>query len=146
MKLLETEHRYRSAGFVSADSICLVEVWIKPGELPPLIVATEPPDNHGASVTNMVEYLAAELSDRYLVSELTAGFDPPFLFVERYRRDRKTMSALITDAEEDWSLVTFATYERQLIGSGRNWRYKLGDPDWRHLSKVEFDDLLATYR
>ena len=107
MKLLETTHQFR--GYHNGGAICRIEVYTASG-LPPLIVATELPENDNTSITNVAEYVAAEVIERYLTADQLAGHDPPFVWVEHYpateaygRRGR----------DETWDLVTFAHYRRE---------------------------------
>jgi hypothetical protein len=139
MKLLDTTHQYR--GYHSDGGLCRIEVYTVAG-LPPLVVATELPGNDNTSVTNLAEYLAAEVAERYLTADLTAGHDPPFIWVEHYPRDEVDRRAGLRETRD---LVTFSHYRRELVGSGRRWRYRIGGPDWRHLSRQEFEVLLAPY-
>src|SRR5258705_905553 len=48
----------------------------------PVVIATEPPDNPGTSVTNMVEYLAAEILERHFGRPIDEGERP--IFIEHY--------------------------------------------------------------
>ncbi len=78
-KLLETIHQFR--GYWSAGGRCRIEIYTASG-LPPLIVATELPDNENTSITNVAEYVAAEVVERYLApraglhAELSAPGSP----------------------------------------------------------------------
>src|SRR6266581_6621099 len=113
MKLVEIVHQYR--GYHSDGAVCRIEVYTADG-LPPLVVATELPENDNTSVTNLAEYLAAEVLERYLTAELVAGHEPPFIWVEHYGRDevdhrdglRETSEARVRGSR--WDLVTFSHY------------------------------------
>jgi hypothetical protein len=142
MKMIDTLHQFR--GYHGLDGgVCRIEVYVR-HSLPPLVVATELPENTNTSVTNLAEYLAAEVGERYLTTELVVGHEPPFVWVERYQRPPHPTRG----EHEDWSLVTFAHYRRELTRQNARppgWRYRIGDPDWRHLSRSDFETLLAPY-
>ena len=126
------------------SAACRIEVYTTEGQ-PPLIVATEFPENENTSITNVAEYVAAEVVERYLTSDQLEGHDPPFLWVEHYpateahgRRGR----------DETWDLVTFVHYRRQQTmqhSRPGGWRYTLGEADWRHLGRQGFEGLVALY-
>ena len=142
MKAIDTTHQFR--GYHSGGGVCRIEVYVRDG-LPPLVVATELPENTNTSVTNLAEYLAAEVMERYLTADQLAEHDPPLIWVERYQRPRTHVAR---GEYEDWSLVTFSHYccERTWqFSRPPGWRYRIGDPDWRHLSREDFETLLAPY-
>ena len=142
MKLLDTTHQYR--GYHTDGAVCRIEVYVAAG-LPPLVVATELPENANTSVTNLAEYLAAEVLERYLTADLTAGHDPPFICLEHYP---PTEAYGRRGHDETWDLVTFSHYRRELTRQNARppgWRYRIGEPDWRHLSRQELEALLAPY-
>jgi len=142
MKAIDITHQFR--GYHADGGVCRIEVYTAPG-LPPLVVATELPENTNTSVTNLAEYLAAEVMERYLTADQLAGHDPPFVWVERYQRRQPHPTS---GEHEDWSLVTFGHYRRELTRQNAplgGWRYRIGDPDWRHLPREDFETLLAPY-
>ncbi len=93
----------------------------------------------------MAEYVAAEVMERYLTADMMAGHEPPFLWVEHYP---PTEAYGRLGHDERWDLVTFAHYRREQTlhhSPPGGWRYTLGAPDWRRLSRDEFAELLARY-
>ncbi len=142
MKVLETIHQFR--GYWSGGGVCRIELYTADG-LPPLIVATELPENENTSITNLAEYVAAEVVERYLTADQLAGHDPPFIWVEHYP---PTQAYGRRGRDERWDLVTFAHYrrERTMANAPRGgWRYALGEADWCHLGREGFEALLAPY-
>jgi len=137
--MLRTDTIHDYLGYSRCVSHCRVQVYTARG-LPPLLVLTETLDNPGTSITNMIEHLAAGVSERYLTDDDTAGFDPPFRVVEHYERDA---SHRYLDRRLDWSLVTFSHYRPEV--DYRNYRRKLGTPAWRYLSEQDVEKLLAPY-
>ncbi len=81
------------------------------------MVATELPENENTSITNIVEYVAAEAYGR-------RGRDERWDLVTfaHYRRER--------------------TMQHSRPGG---WRYTLGEADWRHLGRQQLEDLLGPY-
>ncbi len=130
MAALGAVHQF--CGYWSAGGVCRIEVYAAPG-LPPLIVAAELPENENTSITNLAEYLAAEVWERYLTADLTAGHDPPFIWVEHYPP---------TEAHGRRGHDREQTMAHSPRGG---WRYTLGEAAWRHLSRQEFEDLLRPY-
>lgn len=139
-------HQFR--GYWSDGGVCEIEIYTAPG-LPPLVVATELPENTNTSITNLAEYVAAEVMERYLTTEQLAEHDPPLIWVERYRRSlTPVMRGRRVDEHEDWSLVTFEHYRREptrTFSRSPAWRYRIGDPSWVSLKRSAFDALLAPY-
>lgn len=142
MKLLETEHQYR--GYDADGGICRIEVYTA-DERPPLVVATELPENPIASITNMAEYLAAEVMQRYLTPTQLLGHQPPLLWIEHYERtaaDRRIGLA------ESWERVTFDHYRREQttkFARPPGWRYRIGVPRREPLTPEAFAALLQRY-
>lgn len=142
MKLLETEHQYR--GYDADGGICRIELYLAE-ERPPLVVATELPGNPVASITNLAEYLAAEVMERYLTPTQLLGHQPPLLWIEHYERtaaDRRIGLA------ESWERVTFAHYRREQttkFARPGGWRYRIGAPQREPLSPEAFSDLVRRY-
>jgi hypothetical protein len=142
MKLLETEHQYR--GYDADGGICRIAVYTAE-EHPPLVVATELPENPVASITNLAEYLAAEVMERYLTPNDLLGQQPPFLWVEHYER---TAADRRIGLEESWARVTFAHYRRETTrkyARPPGFRYRIGTPAWEPLPPERFAKLLRRY-
>ena len=106
MKCIETEHQFRGYEADADGGICRIEVYTA-DECPPLVVATELPKNPVASITNMAEYLAAEVMERYLTPTQLLGHQPPLLWIEHYER---TAADRRTGLTESWEQITFAHY------------------------------------
>lgn len=141
MKAFDTEHQF--FGYGGQPAICRVQVYLLDGQ-PPLVVCVELVKNPGTSVTNMLEYLAAEVTERYLTADDLAG-DPPFLWLEVYERDEDARRARILPS---WSLATFSDYTRRPTHTMRpspGRRYRLGSPAWRHLRREEFAAIVGRY-
>lgn len=142
-KDLEITHQFR--GYHEDGGVCRIEVYRLDGK-PPLIVATELLENKNTSVTNMAEFLAAEVMERYLTQD-DISTQPPFVWVEMYERDPSGRPT--RDTAEDRSIVTFEHYRRERTrrnARAPSWRYVIGAPEWRQLTREEFEQLVAPYR
>src|SRR5207237_1033796 len=107
------------------------------GHARPVVIATEPNDNHGTSVTNMAEYLAAEVLQQHFRDPQDARRQP--LFIEHY--PPRTYGN--TTRYETFDLVTFALAEPRAVRVGGIWRLSLGAPSWRHLDKQQVERLVG---
>ena len=143
MKQLETEHQFR--GFYTDGGICRIEIYAAE-ERPPLVVATELPENPVASITHMAEYLAAEVMERYLTCGQLLGHQPPLLWIEHYERTAADRRIGLT---ESWEQITFAHYRRERtrkFARVPGFRYRIGLPRQRELLSPEtFAELRRRY-
>lgn len=143
VKLLETEHQFR--GYDRDGGLCRVEIYTTT-EYPPLVVATELPENPVASITNMAEYLVAEVMERYLTPGMLFGFQPPLVWIEHYER---TAVDHRIGLFESWEQITFDHYCRERttrFARPPGFRYRIGLPQRREsLSPEAFAALLRRY-
>ena len=133
---LTTDCLYDYPGYSNCASRCRVRLYEAPGRSPVFLVE-ELQDNPGTSITNMAEYLAAELATRHCPERLEAA--EPFHWIEHYPR---------TESEKrrgmvEYSLVTFASYRPTVVTQWGRRRRKLGKPDWRYVDGQTIEDLLA---
>jgi hypothetical protein len=109
-------HRYR--GYWSDGGRCHIRIYHEDGRAP-VVICSQLLDNDNTSVTNMAEYLAAEvLRD----SELPV----PLIWVEHYPEHEGEIG--------EYSLVRFSTWEVQEVCLGGTWRYRIGTPQWLPLN------------
>lgn len=78
---LTCDYRYRYRGHWTDGGVCRVRAYEAPGATPVLLV-TELPENENTSVTNMAEYLAAELIARHFPHRFEDA--EPVIWVEHY--------------------------------------------------------------
>ena len=123
MKVLETTHQFR--GYWRGGAVCRIEVYVALGQ-PPLIVATELPENENTSITNMAEYLAAEVIEGHCLPT-------PLVWIEHYPEHEGEAG--------EWSLVRFSNWEVEEVCLGGAWRYRLGPPKWSSLCPEEMEAL-----
>ena len=126
-------HHYH--GFWRPGGICHIEIY-EAAEQPPIIVCSELPENENTSITNMVEYLCAEVMRAHF-SRLFEAIAPPIVWIEHYSPDR-------CDPHDRYALVTFDSYTpRQVWRASGLRRLRLGEPEWRHLTRAEVQALLG---
>lgn len=129
----DVRHQYR--GNWHAGGVCRVRIY-QGGGLLPTIVLSELPENANTSVTNLVEYLTAEVVAAYL-PEAFEALEPPVV-VEHYpaRGERA----------ERFDLVTFSSWRPRLDYLGGVRRVRLGTPAWRRLELDELAGLIGRAR
>ena len=121
-------HRYR--GYWSDGGRCRIRIYREEGR-PLVVVCSQPPDNGNTSVTNMAEYLAAEVIEEYSLTT-------PLVWIEHYPEHEGEVG--------EWSLVAFSSWEIEEVCLGGAWRRRVGAPRWSHLSAQEARDLAGAGR
>jgi len=132
---LTTDYVYDYAGYSNCESRCRVRIYDGPDQSPVFLVE-ELQDNPGTSITNMVEYLAAELATRHCPQRLEEP--EPFRWIERYpRTERERRRGML-----EYSLVTFASYRPTVVMRWGRRRRTLGKADWRYVDGTTIEQLL----
>jgi hypothetical protein len=112
-------HYYR--GYWSDGGKCRIRIYREEGRSP-VVICSQLQDNENTSVTNMAEYLAAEvIKERSLPTPLT--------WIEHYPEHEGEVG--------EYSLVMFSAWELQEGCLGRVWRCRVGSPRWSSLSLNE---------
>ena len=125
MKTYDYVHHYR--GYWSEGGKCRIRIYQEDGqEL--VVICSQLPDNTNTSVTNMAEYLAAEVIEEH-------GLATPLTWVEHYPEHRGRLS--------EYSLVEFSSWERREVCLGGMWRYRVGSPNWWAVRSEEVGALLV---
>ena len=117
-------HHYR--GYWSDGGKCRIRTYREDG-LTTVVICSQLPDNHNTSVTNMAEYLAAEVLKGH-------GLPTPLAWIEHYPEHEGEIG--------EYSLVTFFSWELTEVFLDGVWRYRLGSPRWSHLRPEEVDVLI----
>ena len=142
-------------GIHATPGVCRIVVYVpEPGDAArPVIVAEEPPDNPGPSVTNGAEALAALVVARHFPHLLDAPADPrqPVVWLERYAPAAGTRQGRVPPqsggrAREDFDLVTFHPWRLRIVHRGGAPARMLGAPAWRRLAPAEAAALLGAGR
>lgn len=126
------DYRYTFRGYHSDGAICRVRIF-EPSGRPPVIMVTELPENPNTSVTNMAEYLAAELLERHFPERV--GLPEPVVWIEHYPPRGKE--------GDDFDRVTFDDWRPRNDRFHNVWRRRAGDPDWRRLAPDEVVALIG---
>ncbi len=111
-------HYYR--GYWSDGGKCRISIYQEKGR-DPVVICSQLPDNGNTSVTNMAEYLTAEVIEKH-------GLATPLTWIEHYPEHRGKPG--------EYSLVTFTSWERREVclggvvssGFGRQFRVGLRRP------------------
>ena len=132
-------HRYR--GIWRDGARCRIEVYQpEPGDAArrPVIVCTELADNDNTSVTNVAEQLAAEVIARHFphLLDAPAAGAQPVVWLEHYPAGGLWRG-------DAYDAVTFTPWRVRVEHLGGVVRRRLGEPDWRRLSRAQVAALLG---
>ena len=105
-------HHYR--GYWSDGGKCRIRIYWEDGRAL-VVICSQLPDNDNTSVTNMAEYLAAEVIREH-------SLPTPLNWVEHYPEYEGEIG--------EYSLVRFSDWELEEVCSGGVWRYRVGTPRW----------------
>jgi hypothetical protein len=95
-----------------------------------VVICSQLMENKNTSVTNMAEYLAAEVIKEH-------GLTTPLTWVEHYPEHRGKPC--------EYSLVTFSSWERREMRLGGVWHYRVGSPNWSPSWPEEVEQLLMQH-
>jgi hypothetical protein len=121
------DFHYAYPGYYDDGGICRVRLFTA-GERVPVIVVSQLAENRNTSITNMAEYLAAEIGAKHFPHRFE--YPDPFDWIEQYSYPQERDPAL----RELWSRVRFDGYTPRLVTLGGVMRTKLGTPRWTHLA------------
>jgi len=130
------DFHYAYRGYYDEGGICRVRLF-QAKTLPPVIVVSQLEENRNTSITNMAEYLAAEIGAKHFPYRFEQP--EPFVFVEHYRHPEERDPAL----RETWSRVRFDSYTTRLVTLGGVMRTKLGTPRWIHAPVTDMARLIG---
>jgi hypothetical protein len=122
-KIQDYIHRYR--GYWSDGGKCRMRIYQRDGRTP-VVICSQLPDNHNTSVTNMAEYLAAEIIEEH-------DLPTPLVWIEHYPEQEREIG--------EYSLVRFSSWDLQKVYLGGVWRCRIGSPWWSVLRREEIDAL-----
>lgn len=100
MKTHDYVHHYY--GYWSEGGKCRIRIYRTHGD-EPVVICSQLPENKNTSVTNMAEYLAAEVIEEH-------GLDTPLTWLEHYPEHRGKPG--------EYSLVRFSCWERREVCLG----------------------------
>jgi hypothetical protein len=117
-------HYYR--GYWSDGGKCRIRIY-REKRRASVVICSQLPDNDNTSVTNMAEYLAAEVIEQH-------GLPTPLVWVEHYPEHIGEIG--------EYSLVKFSRWEVREVISGETPRIRVGTPCWSHMTPKEVDRML----
>ena len=112
-------HYYR--GYWSDGGKCRIRIYQEQG-VSPVVICSQLPENKNTSVTNMAEYLAAEVIEEH-------GLATPLTWIEHYPEHEGKPG--------EYSLVRFSSWERREVGLGGVCRWRVGSTRWSPLHPLE---------
>jgi len=130
------DFRYAYRGYYDEGGICRVRLF-QDTRRPPVLLVSQLEENRNTSITNMAEYLAAEIGAKHFPERFEAR--DPFVWLEHYHHPEEADPAL----REIWSMVRFGSYTPRLVTLGGVMRTKLGTPRWTYLPPTEVAGLIG---
>lgn len=130
------DFRYAYRGYWDEGGICRVRLFGREA-LPPVIVVSQLEENTNTSITNVCEYLAAEIGAKHFPHRFEQP--EPFVWIEHYGYPQERDPAL----RETWSRVRFDSYTPRLVTLGGVMRTKLGTPRWIHVPSEDMARLIG---
>lgn len=130
------DFRYAYRGYYDDGGICRVRLF-QDTRRPPVMLVSQLEENRNTSITNMAEYIGAEIGAKHFPERFEAR--DPFLFLEHYRYPEEADPTL----REIWSKVRFDSYTPRLVTLGGVMRTKLGTPRWTYLPPTEVAGLIG---
>jgi hypothetical protein len=118
-------HCYR--GYWSEGGKCRIRIYREDG-CAPMIICSQLPDNENTSITNIAEYLAAEVIEEH-------GLPTPLVWVEHYPEHEGEIG--------EYSLVRFSNWDPQEVRLGSVWRQRIGSPSWSSLSTEQVKKMIG---
>lgn len=118
-------HYYR--GYWSGGGKCRIQIY-QEDERAPVVICSQLPNNENTSVTNMAEYLAAEIIEEHKLPT-------PLMWIEHYPAHAGEIG--------EYSLVRFSSWEPQEVCLGGVWRCRVGLPNWLPVSPDELETRVA---
>jgi hypothetical protein len=118
-------HYYR--GYWSDGGKCSIRIYREERRVP-VVICSQLLDNDNTSVTNMAEYIAAEVIEEH-------SLPTPLTWIEHYPQHEEEIG--------EYSLITFSHWELDEVCLGGIWRLRIGAPSWSHLRPEEVEFLLS---
>jgi hypothetical protein len=144
--LLDTLHTYR--GYHSDGGVCRIRIYegTEASGGAPIVLATELPYNRNTSVTNMCEYLAAEVFLKHLAHRDDEAV--PFLWIEHYtdgcsRPPGHAHHGVRDILAEHFDRAVFESMRPKRVFFGGVDRVKLGKPEWTYVGQEDFERLIG---
>jgi hypothetical protein len=125
------EHTYDGMG--NHEGVCRIRIYEASGRAPVVLCSTLA-KNDGTSITNLAEYIAAEVLTRFFRDRLESGGEP-VIWIEYYPLQESPFEHLLR--------VTFARYTPEVVPGPQVWRTRLGEPAWHPITYEEIEALIG---
>lgn len=132
---LTHDYIYPYRGYWAPGGRCRVRIYQAEGQTP-VVLVSELPDNENTSITNLAEYLAAELIVRHFPQRFEE--EDPVVWIEHYPRTPEEQR----QGMPVYARVEFASYRPRKRFVGGVDRIAIGTPHWTHLTEAELRELL----
>jgi hypothetical protein len=132
---LVLDYHHETRGLWRDGAVFRIRIFSR-GELPPVVIASELPENTNVSVTNFAEVLAAEVISRHLPQRFE--HDDPVVWLEHYPPGPKQRREKF-----EFDRVTFASWTPRVTSVGGLRRVSLGAPTWHPLRRAQLAALLG---
>lgn len=133
---LTCDERYDYEGFWRHPAVYRIRIYER-ADATPVVIATELADNTGTSITNMAEYLAAEIISHHFPERFETEEPEPVMWIEQYPRHRGQRDL------PEFSQVIFARYTPRIVWTGMRQRIRIGQPSWRYLEREAVEQLVG---
>lgn len=133
---LTQDYRYDYEGLWQHPAVCRIRVYERSNNAP-VVIASELPENPGTSITNMCEFLAAEVIAKHLPAVFESTDPEPVIWIEQYPRDPHNTKL------PEFTKATFTNYTPHVEWLGRSKRLRIGQPQWSHLEREQVEQLVG---
>ena len=132
------DERYEYRGYYSDGGVTRIRLYDRQ-DAAPVMLLTELPENANTGVTNLLEFLVAELGT--LLMPHRFDDEQPFIVIEHYPAQPQRHSRELLD--ERFAQVTFEDWKlrRQWLGGVE--RKRIGQPTWTQLADADLVALLG---
>lgn len=138
MPLIEThDYQYRYHGYWEPGGVCRVRIF-EGEDRPPVVLVSQLPETRNTSITNLAEYLAAEIVAKHFPERFEE--ENPFGFIEHYPPTERADG----DRGSRYRAVRFASYTPRPVVLGGVERRKLGTPAWTPMTVEAVRQLIGT--
>ncbi len=129
------DSHYQYHGFWRPGGICRIRIY-EEEDRPPVVLCSELAENTNTSVTNMAEYLAAEIIRAHFPLRFES-VEEPIIWIEYY-------GFLYGESAACYARVSFDSYRPcPVTNASGNPRLRLGRPHWRHMSQADVETLIG---
>ena len=134
---LTRDERYDYEGFWRHPAVCRIRIFER-ADATPVVIATELAENTGTSITNMAEYLAAEIIRHHFPERFETEEPEPVIWIEQYPRRPDDSLKL-----PEFSRAEFSSYTPRVGWLCGKQRVHIGQPTWKFMERREVEQLVG---